>query len=147
MYSSTFLKKKTALITGASSGIGESISRKLSGEGIKVILVARRKDLLANLAEALVDADPNRPGIQEVKQWVGLMEYVRSFKDTDGDGYPEIPEKYRGKLGRTVREPSLNPALLLKGGTYMTWIGFTMVVLVVAIVAVVSVVVVKKVRK
>lgn len=53
MYSSTFLKKKTALITGASSGIGESISRKLSGEGIKVILVARRKDLLANLANEI----------------------------------------------------------------------------------------------
>ncbi|HPV40522.1 MAG TPA: bifunctional UDP-sugar hydrolase/5'-nucleotidase [Spirochaetota bacterium] len=114
---------------------------------LKIIPKDRNGKPYGDLAEALVDADPNRPGIQEVKQWVGLMEYVRSFKDTDGDGYPEIPEKYRGKLGRTVREPSLNPALLLKGGTYMTWIGFAMVVLVVAIVAVVSVVVVKKVRK
>ncbi len=100
-----------------------------------------------DLAKALVDADPYKPGIQEVKQWVGLMEYVRSFKDTNGDGYPEIPEKYRGKLGRTVRESSLNPVSLLKGGNYMTWIGFAIVAAILGVVALVSVVVVKKVRR
>ena len=53
MYSSKFLNKKIALITGASSGIGESIARKLSQEGMKVILVARREDRLAKLSNEI----------------------------------------------------------------------------------------------
>jgi len=39
-----------ALITGASSGIGLELARRLAREGTKVALVARRKDLLDSLA-------------------------------------------------------------------------------------------------
>jgi len=114
---------------------------------LKIIPKDRNGKPYDDLGMALVDADPKKPGIQEVKQWVGLMEYVRSFKDANGDGIPEIPDKYKGKLGRTVAEPSLNPVSLLRGGTYMTWIGAAVCVVVIGIIVLITAVVVKKVRK
>lgn len=44
-----------ALITGASSGIGEVFSRKLAAAGINVVLVARRKERLDKIAKELSD--------------------------------------------------------------------------------------------
>jgi short-subunit dehydrogenase len=44
---------KIAVITGASSGIGAAAARKLARQGLKVILVARRRDRLEQLAEEI----------------------------------------------------------------------------------------------
>lgn len=47
------LAGQVAIITGASSGIGWALARKLSAEGCKVGLVARRREQLAELAAGI----------------------------------------------------------------------------------------------
>jgi short-subunit dehydrogenase len=67
------LENNTALITGASSGIGEEFARQLAQRGVNLILVARREGKLSQLRDELVNqrtglvvdvigADLSKPG-------------------------------------------------------------------------------------
>jgi 3-oxoacyl-[acyl-carrier protein] reductase len=50
------LKSKTAIVTGASIGIGRAIAKGLALEGVRVVAVARRKDLLEKLVQEVKTA-------------------------------------------------------------------------------------------
>ena len=74
------LEDRVAVVTGGSSGLGESLARALSGAGARVAVVARRKERLAPLAEEIgglaVTCDltePDRPNqvVAEVAETLG----------------------------------------------------------------------------
>ena len=50
------MDNKTALITGASSGLGASFARYLSGKGLRVLLTARREERLEQLCMEINNA-------------------------------------------------------------------------------------------
>jgi len=57
MTDSNPLQGETAVITGASSGIGRETARSLAADGANVVLAARSEQRLRNLAEELDDGD------------------------------------------------------------------------------------------
>jgi hypothetical protein len=65
------------------------------------------------LSNLRVDADKSKQGIQELKEWQGVIDYVQSFKEAHSHGVAHLPEKYQGTLGRIVAKPSWSPAQLL----------------------------------
>lgn len=57
------LEGRISLVTGASAGIGRTIARTLANEGSRVVVVARRQQLLEALAGEFVEAGLERPFI------------------------------------------------------------------------------------
>ena len=52
------LDGRVAIVTGASSGLGARFARVLDAAGARVVLAARRRERLENLASELADAEP-----------------------------------------------------------------------------------------
>ena len=60
------LRDKTALVTGASMGIGRAIAKGLAAEGAKIAIAARRRNLLEAVADEIVAAGGVKPAIVEI---------------------------------------------------------------------------------
>ena len=60
------LKDKTALVTGASMGIGRAIAKGLAAEGATIAVAARRRNLLESLADEIVAAGGTKPALIEI---------------------------------------------------------------------------------
>lgn len=68
------LEGRTALLTGASSGIGPHIARRLHQEGVRLILSARRRELLETLSRELVGSRVEVADLADRDQVTGLAE-------------------------------------------------------------------------
>lgn len=92
------LKGKTALINGASRGIGEAIARKLADHGAHVILTSRKLDNLKQIAEDITKTGGNATAltchIGEIAQINQLFDTIR---------------KQFGKLDILVNNAATNP--------------------------------------
>ena len=60
------LKDKTALVTGASMGIGRAIAKGLAAEGVRIAVAARRRELLDGLVAEITAAGGAKPAIIEI---------------------------------------------------------------------------------
>jgi 3-oxoacyl-[acyl-carrier protein] reductase len=56
---------RTALVTGASTGIGRGIARALGAEGVRLAISARRRELLESLADEIAALGTPRPLVIE----------------------------------------------------------------------------------
>ncbi|TWC30191.1 5'-nucleotidase [Pseudomonas sp. SJZ079] len=91
----------------------------------KGLLQVRPKDAqghpLAEIKAAVIDVDPQKPGVQEYKEWQGLLDHIRSLPDLDGDGLADIPTQGAAAEQRMLREPSLHPVELYRYAGPLQW--------------------------
>ena len=76
---------KTAIITGASSGIGEATAMKLANEGFNVVLAARSEDKLNELKNKITNAGGNA--------------LVAKLDVTDKENFNSVVEKTKSEFG------------------------------------------------
>ena len=81
-----YLNNKTAVVTGASQGIGRAIASTLAYEGVKVLLMARNENLLADLRNEIMATGGVQPEI-----------FVHDFLSNDGP--QRIAEAAMSSLG------------------------------------------------
>lgn len=82
------LDGKVAIVTGASSGIGQEAARRLAADGASVVLAGRRADLLAVLAAEIVksggDAIPMPCDVTDAAQVGALIaRTLREYEQLD----------------------------------------------------------------
>lgn len=76
---------------------------------------------LPRIEDAIVDQEPNTPGVQELKEWQALLDHIRSLPDLDGDGLADIPTVGAAVEARMIRAPSLNPREMFRLAGPMQW--------------------------
>lgn len=81
-------RQVTALITGASSGIGEAFAKELASQNYDLVIIARRKDRLEELARELksnysISVDVIQADISTEKGIERVEEYIKKAKNLD----------------------------------------------------------------
>ncbi len=74
--------KKTVFITGASSGFGAACARAFAAQGDRLVLAARREDLLRQLARELESLAPVHPVVLDVRRRQAVQAAVAALPET-----------------------------------------------------------------
>jgi NADP-dependent 3-hydroxy acid dehydrogenase YdfG len=134
------MRGKTAVITGASSGIGAATARALAREGFAVVLAARRVQRLEALAEelggdaraiALDVSDPDSvaalaaaiPDCDVLVNSAGGALGMESLRDADEERWLEMYE--RNVMGTMRMTRALLPALVDSGAGHLVTVTST----------------------
>jgi len=68
--------------------------KKMSKGLISVVPKDKDGNPVKDMKNQLIDINPTKAGIQEAKEWIALIEYMRSFESKE-DAMPIIPERYK----------------------------------------------------
>ena len=96
----TRLSGRTAVVTGASRGIGAAIASALSGKGARVVLVARNESRLKEAATRLKESIPITCDVSDPKSVENAAKQIRS----ELGGAPDILVNNAGIFGVSVVE-------------------------------------------
>lgn len=61
---------------------------------VKVIPKDQLGQVVKDMQAQRIDINPQQAGVQEAKEWIAMVEYIRSFAP-DAQGIPLIPERYK----------------------------------------------------
>ena len=110
------------------------------------LLSLEPKDKDGNPIENLED-QAVMEGDKELKAWDAIARYMRSFKDTDGDGIANVSEYYATTHGRKVVDDSKNIISLIKNPNKFTAIIVSVTLIIIVMIVLVIVLIRKVVRK
>jgi len=70
------------------------IIKKMSFGLINVVPKDESGNKITDMSKTVIDINENLDGVQEGKEWLALIEFLNSMKDTNGDGIPDLDKKY-----------------------------------------------------
>ncbi|HPD56862.1 MAG TPA: bifunctional UDP-sugar hydrolase/5'-nucleotidase [Smithellaceae bacterium] len=75
---------------------------------------------ISELKQAIIYMDRSAGKERELKQWLALLQYLRSLPDTNRNGIPNIPAKYSAPEGRYKAVPDKSLKGRFSGGNFIT---------------------------
>lgn len=87
------------------------IIKKMSFGLINVVPKDKDGKPVTDMKNAIIDINETLEGVQEGKEWLAIMDYIRSMKDINGNGIPDINPGYRSLVPSAIRIIDNNPVL------------------------------------